>query len=397
VSRRGALALLVVLMFAALAVAACGDEEDSSGEEVAAEEDSGDGEKRVVIEAEDGAFDSQAIYEAAAPGVVTVRSIFEGGSANLLQGGGGAGQGSGFVVSDDGEILTNAHVVTDAPQAGPSPGPLDRAQEVYVQFPDLNQVPAEIVGIDPFADVALLEVDPEGLDLAPIPLGSENDVEVGEPVAAIGSPFGQDQSLSVGVVSADDRTIDSLTDFAIEGAIQTDASINPGNSGGPLLDAEGEVVGINQQIRTASGGSEGVGFAVPIDLVERAIDDLRSDGEPTYGYIGVSTRPLYPQLAERLDLDVETGAMIATVEDDSPADGAGLREADSQIEFQGVEYEVGGDVIVAANGEELVQNSDLSRIISLLEPGDEVTLEIIRDGDHEEVEVTLEERPSGLR
>ena len=153
-------------------------------------------------------------------------------------------------------------------------------------------------------------------------------------MAAIGSPFGQEQSLSVGVVSASDRSIESLTDFQIEGAIQTDASINPGNSGGPLLDAEGEVVGINQQIKTTSGGNEGVGFAVPIDLAERSLEDLRDDGEVSYAYAGVTTQPLYPQLAERLGLDVETGAIVSEVvvpggpaDDGGPAGGRRARSA----------------------------------------------------------------------
>ena len=155
-------------------------------------------------------------------------------------------------------------------------------------------------------------------------------------MAAIGSPFGQEQSLSVGIVSATDRSIESLTDFQIDGAIQTDASINPGNSGGPLLDADGEVVGINQQIKTTSGGNEGVGFAVPIDLAERSVEDLRDDGEVSYAYVGVTTQPLYPQLAERLGLDADTGALVAEV---VPAAARptrpGCRAGDEPIRFQG--------------------------------------------------------------
>ena len=186
-----------------------------------------------MVQAEDGAFDAHAIYESASPGVVTVLSVFGGSPTPSIfgGGGGGAGQGSGFVISDDGEILTNAHVVTDASSTGTPTRPLHEAKEIYVQFADRNQVEADVVGFDPFSDVALLKVDPDGLDLNPLTLGSENDVEVGDAVAAIGSPFGQNQSLSVGVVSAADRTIDSLTQFGIDGAIQTDASINPGNSG----------------------------------------------------------------------------------------------------------------------------------------------------------------------
>ena len=230
------------------------------------------------------------------------------------------------MISDDGEILTNAHVVTDASSTGTPTRPLHEAKEIYVQFADRNQVEADVVGFDPFSDVALLKVDPDGLDLNPLTLGSENDVEVGDAVAAIGSPFGQNQSLSVGVVSAADRTIDSLTQFGIDGAIQTDASINPGNSGGPLLNAGGEVVGINQQIQTSSGGNEGVGFAVPIDLAERAVGQLRDGGQVSYAYAGVTTQPLYPQLAERLGIDeVDTGALVQEVESDSPAEEAGLQ------------------------------------------------------------------------
>ena len=256
----------------------------------------GNRQKTVVVQSRSGAFDPEAIYQEAAPGVVTIRSISAGGPS-LLGGGGSAAQGSGFVISDDGEIATNAHVVTDAQRRG---GPIHEAKEVYVQFADRNQVAADIVGFDPHADVALLKVDPDGLDLHPLGLATREEVQVGQPVAAIGSPFGEDRSLSVGVVSATDRSIQSLTAFQIEGAIQTDAWINPGNSGGPLLDAEGNVIGINQQINTTSGGNEGVGFAVPIALVARSIDQLREDGSVEYAYIGVTTQSLYPQLADRL-------------------------------------------------------------------------------------------------
>ena len=386
--------MLAALAAAALAIAGCGDEESPSA--AAAPEGDQASAERVVIEAADGAFDSQTIYETAGPGVVTVTSIFDASNSSpeVLGGrGGAAGQGSGFVISDDGEILTNAHVVTDASSTGEQSGPLNAADEVYVQFSDRNQVEAKVIGFDPFADVALLKIDPQGLDLNPLPLGSENDVEVGQGVAAIGSPFSQQQSLSVGIVSATDRSIPSLTDFNIEGGIQTDASINPGNSGGPLLDAAGEVVGINQQIRTSSGGSEGVGFAVPIDLAERSIEELREDGEVSYAYAGVSTQELYPQLADRLGLEVETGAIVAEVVDGSPADDAGLQAGEDTITFQGNPTTPnGGDVITAVDGEEITSGSDLPRIIALLDPGETVTLDVIRDGESEQVELTLGER-----
>ena len=384
---------LVLALASALLLAACGDADMVTVTEPATDTGATQGSRRVVIEAQDGAFDSKTIYDNAAPGVVTVVSVFgDGGTPDIFGGGGGAGQGSGFVISDDGEILTNAHVVTDAETTGLQSGPLHAARQVFVQFADRNQVEAEIVGFDPFADVALLRVDPDGLDLNPLTLGSETDVEVGEGVAAIGSPFGKQQSLSVGVVSATDRAIDSLSPFQIEGAIQTDASINPGNSGGPLLDAAGEVVGINQQIQTASGGNEGVGFAVPIDLAERSVEQLREDGEVSYAYAGVSTQELYPQLADRLGLDVDQGAIVSRVVPGGPADEAGLQGGDEPIRFQGANVDAGGDVITAVDGQEIDSNSDLPRIISLLDPGDEVTLDIIRDGDEDQIDITLGDR-----
>ncbi len=392
---RRLLPILLALLAFPILLAGCGDDGETVTVTQSETGEQPDNSRRVVIEAQDGAFNSQAIYENAAPGVVTVTSIFgDSGDTPDILGGGGAGQGSGFVISDGGEILTNAHVVTDATATGVPNDELNEAREVYVQFSDRNQVEAEIIGFDPYADVALLEVDPEGLDLRPLPLGSENDVEVGEGVAAIGSPFGelQSQSLSVGVVSALDRSIESLTDFRIEGAIQTDAAINPGNSGGPLLDAAGEVVGINQQIQTSSGGNEGVGFAVPIDLAERSIEQLREDGEVSYAYAGVTTTELYPQLAARLGLDVDTGALVREVVQGGPADEAGLEAGDDTIRFQGIGVEAGGDVITAVDGDPIDRNADLPRIIALLEPGDEVTLDIIRDGDEEQLEITLGDR-----
>jgi S1-C subfamily serine protease len=393
------LALVAALLVGLLA--GCGDDDESSGA-TASSDTGGEGDvQRVVVEAEEGAFDAQSIFESASPGVVTVTSIFEGEQLGGLFGGGGgtgppAGQGAGFVVSEDGEIVTNAHVVTDAQASGPNED-LDEAREVYVQFPDRNQVPAEIIGFDAFADVALLEVDPEGLDIQPLELGDSDEVEVGDEVAAIGSPFGQTSSLSVGVVSANDRSIESLTSFQIDQAIQTDASINPGNSGGPLLDADGRVIGINQQINTRSGGNEGVGFAVPSNLVKRSIEDLRDDGEASYPYIGVSAQPLYPQLAEELGIDAEVGSLIDEVVPGSPADEAGLQGREERFRFQGQQVGRGGDVIVAVNGQELVDESDLPVLIAQHEPGEEITLEVIHaDGEREDVTVELEERPDTL-
>jgi len=403
---RRLVAVALSVLIAALGLAACGDD-SGDGEPTTITEAVDDGKaSKLVIEAEDGAFNAQAVYERAASGVVTVTAVFAGSENPILgETGPVGGQGSGFVISDEGEIATNAHVVTDAEAvtdgASSSLSDISQARDVYVQFPDRNSVPAEIIGFDPFGDVAMIKVDPEGLDLQPVELGSIEDLEVGDPVAAIGSPFGERQSLSVGVVSALDRSIPSLTEFQIDGAIQTDASINPGNSGGPLLDSEGRAVGINQQIDTTSGGNQGVGFAVPIDLAARSLDQIREDGEVNYAYIGITTQAVFPQLADELKLEADSGALIANLIEDGPADKAGLccvlsdsEERENTIRFQAIPVVTGGDLVVSVDGEKLVGATDLPRIIARKEPGDTVVLEIIRDGDRVEVDVELEARPS---
>ena len=395
-SRAAVAATLIAAL--ALAVAACGGSSgggSTEGGTVTTVSTQSTPDRTVVLQSQGENFDPESVYQSAAPGVVTVLSIFPGGSLSSILGGGGgsAAEGSGFVISDTGEIATNAHVVTDAEQTGAS-GPLHEAKEVYVEFGDRNRVPADIVGFDPNADVALLKVDPDGLDLKPLTLATSENVTVGQPVAAIGSPFEQEQSLSVGVVSATDRSIESLTRFQIDGAIQTDAAINPGNSGGPLLDADAHVIGINQQISTNSGGNEGVGFAVPIRLVAHSLDELRSNGEVKYAYIGVTTEPMYPQLAERLDLPVDNGALIAKVVPDGPADKAGLQGSDQQIRFQGQQVDVGGDVITSIDSDKIVKETDLPALIARHDPGDTVDVGIIRDGKEQTVQVTLGERPT---
>ncbi|HET6570646.1 MAG TPA: trypsin-like peptidase domain-containing protein [Solirubrobacterales bacterium] len=336
---------------------------------------------QVVVQAASAGFDAARVYRRASPGVVTIRSIFDAGAA----------EGSGFVLDSAGRIVTNAHVVTDGEGA-------DRkeAKAVYVEFPDRNVVPARIVGYDPFADVALLAVKPDGFALRPLRLGDDRELAVGQPVAAIGSPFGEQQSLSVGVVSATDRSVQSLTKFQIEGAIQTDASINPGNSGGPLLDAGARVVGINQQIETNSGANDGVGFAVPVSAIKRSVAQLKRGGGVEYAYIGVSTQALYPQLAGKLGLDTDHGALLAEVVPGGPADDAGLRGGDEKLRFQGIPYETGGDTVVAFDGRPVVQPDDLARYVSAHQPGDTVALEVLRkDGEDETIRVTLSKRPVG--
>ncbi|HET7053149.1 MAG TPA: trypsin-like peptidase domain-containing protein [Solirubrobacterales bacterium] len=370
------LAPVVALLLALGLLAGCGADE---GADEAGGRDATKTTTQVVVQTASEGFDAAKVYREAAPGVVTIRSIFDESAA----------EGSGFVLNAEGQIVTNAHVVTDGEGAERK-----EAKAVYVEFPDRNVVPAKIVGYDPFADVALLEVKPDGFELHPLKLGDDHDLVVGQPVAAIGSPFGEQQSLSVGVVSATDRSVQSLTQFQIEGAIQTDASINPGNSGGPLLDAGARVVGINQQIETNSGTGDGVGFAVPISAIKPSIAQLARSGHAEYAYIGVSTQALYPQLAEKLGLDSDHGALLAEIVPGGPADEAGLRGGDEKIHFQGLPYEVGGDTILAVDGHPVIQPDDLARYISLHQPGDTVTLELLRkDGERQKVQVTLSKRP----
>jgi S1-C subfamily serine protease len=393
-SRRGAAALAL----AAALVAGCGSNGGSNG---------GGGTvttpTRVeVIEAQGGksGFDAHALYESESPGVITVISLFGsqaldsllGGDGGGGEGNGGAGVGSGFVLNGKGEIVTNAHVVTQGEGAE-----IKRATEVYVEFADGNRVRAEILGHDPNADVALLRVDPAGLRLRPLPMGDSHHVRVGEPVVAIGSPFGERQSLSVGVISAIDRSIQSLTDFNISGALQTDAAINPGNSGGPLVNGRGQVIGINQQIKTNSGGGEGVGFAVPSNAVKRSLAMLRADGEARYAYLGVSSVELYPQLVERFDLGVDKGAWVQDITPGGPADAAGLRGGGAEVRFQAGLFRPGGDVITRVGKQAIADADDLSQAISQYKPGQEAQLEIHRGDRTEAVSVRLGARPVQAR
>ena len=371
--------LLAIGAALAIGLAGCGgDGEDSARVTTVTRE----AEPRVVVQAAEHGFDAAEVYREASPGVITIRSVFGEGS--------GSAEGSGFVLDKSGKIVTNAHVVTDE-----SGGSRKAAKEVFVEFPDRNIVPARIVGFDPFADVALLEVEPDGFELHPLQLGDDDDLVVGQPVAAIGSPFGEQQSLSVGVISATGRSVESLTKFRIEGAIQTDASINPGNSGGPLLDAGARVLGINEQIETSSGSNSGVGFAVPVSAIRRSVAQLEEKGEVEYAYIGVSIQAVYPQLAEKLGLDTDYGGLISEVIPGGPADKAGLEGGDDRLNFQAVPYETGGDVILSVAGHQIVQPEDLAHFIAAHRPGQTVQVEVLHDGEREQVDVTLGKRPGG--
>ena len=329
-----------------------------------------------------GGFDAGTIYRRLGPGVVTV--ISDRGAST-----GPTGLGSGFVLDGSGYIATNAHVIRSGPPK------FARAKSVYVKFGDGNLVLAHVVGDDLNADVALLKVNPAGLTLTPLPLGSSSKLSVGSPVAAIGSPFGESQSLSVGVISATGRDIESLTAFRIGNAIQTDAAINHGNSGGPLIDSRGRVIGINSQIESTGGGGEGVGFAVPADAVRRSLGELRAKGHVDYAYLGVTTQELYPQLAQRLGFPVQHGALVAKVDSGGPAAKAGIQAGEAKVTFQGQKgIAQGGDAIVAVDGQPIKQSSDLPNLISLKGPRDKVHLTILRGKVRRVVTVTLAPRPN---
>jgi len=330
-------------------------------------------------------FDPAAIYARRAPGVVTLY-------ADL--GSEGQAQGSGFVVDGKGTILTNAHVVTNVADAAGAP--VHGAQKLYVEFRDGDRVPARIVGWDLFSDVAVVRVDPADHALAPVPLGRSDTVVVGEPVAAIGSPFNEQSSLSVGVVSATDRTIDSLTSgYSVSGAIQIDAPINRGNSGGPLFDGRGRVIGINAQIRTTSGTAEGVGFAIPIDTARRALVQLVRSGKVSYAYVGVSTQDVTPGLAKRFGFDTQHGALIARVEPGSPGAKAKLRGSTRTVDYNGVDVGLGGDVIVKIGSAQVEDAGDVSRAVTRLAVGQKVPFTILRNGTERKVVVVkLGERPA---
>ncbi len=336
-------------------------------------------------------FDPSRIYEARAAGVVTIYAYF--GAAGSESGGGG--QGSGFVVSDDGHVLTNAHVITNAGSVAASQ--VRAADDVFVEFGDGDRIAAEVVGWDLFDDVALLEVDPAAHGLEPVPLGDSSKVVVGEPVATIGSPFGAENSLATGVVSATGRTIPALTSqFSLVDAIQIDAPINRGNSGGPLFDARGRVIGINAQIRTDSGLAEGVGFAVPINAARRSMDELIARGEVAYAYIGVRTNDVWPALARRLGLDASRGALITEALPGGPAAVAGIRGGSRTLAFQGREVTVGGDVVVAVDGRRVRSGDDLVRIATnYLRPGRPAVFTVLRDGQRLDLRVVATERPLG--
>jgi S1-C subfamily serine protease len=339
---------------------------------------------------EEGSLTIAEIYRRTAPGVVRVTSIATVSNldpfdpfAPPLEGEQPLGTGSGFVIDTEGHILTNYHVVQGA-------------EEVHVAFSDREPVVAQVVGTDPSTDIALLKVDLPARALTPLPLGSSDEVQVGDDVVAIGNPFGLDRTVTKGIVSALQREILAPNRYEIDEVIQTDAAINPGNSGGPLLNARGEVIGINSQIETGniSSGNVGVGFAVPIDTVREITSQLMETGKVERAYLGVSMQTIDEELTDSFRLPSEEGVLVARVEPGSPADRAGLQGGDDQVIVNGETYVLGGDVITAVDGQPVTTLEELRDEILSHKPGDTIELEVNRDGTPQTITVELGRQPT---
>ena len=330
---------------------------------------------------ESGAKSVQEIYEEAGPGVVQVTStsvvtanpFFGPQSASSL--------GSGFVVDRDGYIVTNYHVIEDA-------------QEIEVNFSGDDRVPAKVVGSDPSTDLAVLKIDAHSRALTPLPLGNSEAVRVGDAVVAIGNPFGLERSVTAGIVSALQRNITAPNGYTIDKVIQIDAPINRGNSGGPLLNASGEVIGVNSQIESETGGNVGIGFAVPVNTVREVVSQIKQHGKVEHAYLGVEMQAITPELAETVNLPVDAGVLIARVAEGSPADEAGLEGGDQSVIVDGQSYVLGGDIVVSADGQAMTTPDELRTMIMEKRPGDSITLDIRRGDMQRTVNVTLGQQPA---
>jgi S1-C subfamily serine protease len=335
------------------------------------------------------------IYVKDAPGVAYVTSTivrqtespFSFGERQQQQ---GTATGSGFVINNDGTILTNYHVV-------------ENAVKVTVSFEHGKTVEAKVIGKDPSNDLAVLRIPTEGITLHPLTLGDSSKAQVGDPVLAIGNPFGLDRTLTTGVVSALQRQITSPNGFQIDNVLQTDAPINPGNSGGPLLNAAGEVIGINSQIETggSGGGSVGIGFAVPINTAKGELSQLEKGGTVRSAYLGVSTLTIDGSLSA-LNLPVKSGALVETVEAGTPAAKAGIHGGNLEAQTGTGKVAVGGDIVVKADGKSIANAEDLSSLIGSKKPGETISIEVLRatgsgSYEHKTLKVTLAARPNSIK
>ncbi len=299
--------------------------------------------------------------------------------------GGGVATGSGFLIDTEGHIVTNNHVVEGATKVTVKLGSSDTSHQ------------AEVVGADPATDVALLKIDVPEDQQHPLELGNSAKVEVGDPVVAIGNPFGLDRTVTAGIVSALQRQIQAPNGFAISHVIQTDAAINPGNSGGPLINSEGKVIGINSQIQTGGGseGNVGIGFAVPINTAREVVQQLEEHGEVKHAYIGISGGSITPALAKALKLPVEKGVLVNEVVKDSPADKAGVEGGDTEATIEGAQVNLGGDIITEVDGKPIDSMENVIDAVNSAQPGDKMELTILRGhNETKHVTVTLGVRPA---
>jgi S1-C subfamily serine protease len=298
--------------------------------------------------------------------------------------GGGVATGSGILIDTEGHVLTNNHVVEGADKV-----------EVKLGSSDTTYT-AEVVGTDPATDVALLKVEAPASSLHPLALGDSSNVEVGEPVVAIGNPFGLDRTVTAGIVSAIQRQIQAPNGFSISHVIQTDAAINPGNSGGPLIESEGKVIGINSQIQTggSSNGNVGIGFAVPINTAREVVQQIEDHGEIKHAYLGISGGSITPDLAKALKLPEEEGVLVNEVVKGGPADEAGIKGGDTSATIEGASFRLGGDVITEVNGKKISGMEDVINAVNAASPGDKLELTVDRDGKPQTIDVTLGVRPA---
>ncbi len=336
------------------------------------------------------------IYKEDSPGVVFIQSTLKSQGSSPLDPFGGSGSsggtatGSGFVVDHSGHILTNAHVVDGATKIEVTLGNQDTA----------SPVSATVVGKDPSTDVALLKVNAPADQLHPLALGSSSDTQVGNPVVAIGNPFGLDRTVTSGIVSALQRQIKAPNGFTIDNVIQTDAAINPGNSGGPLIDANGQVIGINSQIESPGGGGNvGIGFAVPINTARQAVQELLQTGTVQHAYLGISGTDLTPEIAKVLNLPVDHGALVQSVTSGGPAAKAGIKggNGNATVNVGGQRIPAGGDVIVAIDGKPVESMTDVINDISTKQPGNSVQLSVVSGSQKHTVSVTLGDRPANVK
>jgi S1-C subfamily serine protease len=299
--------------------------------------------------------------------------------------GGGTATGSGIVLDSEGHILTNNHVIEGADKIEVKLGASDK------------EYTAEVVGTDPASDLALLKVSAPSSELTPLTLGDSSKMEVGDPVVAIGNPFGLDRTVTSGIVSALQRQIQAPNGFSIDNVIQTDAAINPGNSGGPLINGAGEVIGINSQIETGGNGADGnvgIGFAIPINTAKEVITELETKGTVEHAYLGIQGGTITPELADDLNLPVKEGVLIASVEPGGPAAKAGLQGGNTQATIGGSEIVLGGDVITEADGKKITNMEQIIELVGEKKVGEEVTLKYVRDGKEKTATVKLGKRPA---